>query len=384
MTQNGISYGLYLTAADNGQTWSYYPPDGYDSAILDGGSTSSSTGIKELITIDGASQVTINGLQLQHFRWVGIGLHGGGSFYELFPAATAMADSNTITNNIIHDGSYDTSPIFGYGGGAFYSEGNIPNTTVTNNAISNISTSGIEAAAGNAGYGRQPELAADRQQRRSLDLPAGHGLRIDLRPGQKHDLDEHPHQQQLRSGQRHPDVAGQEYLPRRRCLRCDRQSTTSPPGSSCGRSRFTAAANNTISSNIVDMGPYNHQEILLYQGDGLTGMTGNTVRSNLIVSGGGRRLVRRARHSVPSRRSRTTSITSTRGQPSTPAVSMASNGDASPVFADPQLSCWTYDLASGSPVYSAPVSFVPLPRGWGPPGYTIPATGTPPSQPHSC
>ena len=57
------------------------------------------------------------------------------------------------------------------------------------------------------------------------------------------------------------------------------------------------------------------------------------------------------------------------------------NGDASPVFEDPQLSCWTYVLASGSPVYSAPASFDRLPRGWGPPGYTVPTTGTPPSQP---
>ena len=152
VTHNGVSYGLYLTHADDGQTWSYYPPDGYDSAILDGGSNSSTTGIKELITMDGASHVTINGLQLQHFRWVGIGLHGGGEdFSDFFRATPTMADGTTITNNIIHDGSYDTSPVSGFGGGAFYGVGNIPNTTVANNAIYNISTSGIEAAAGSAG-----------------------------------------------------------------------------------------------------------------------------------------------------------------------------------------------------------------------------------------
>ncbi len=28
---------LKLTSADNGTTWSYYPPDGYNTAIIDGG-----------------------------------------------------------------------------------------------------------------------------------------------------------------------------------------------------------------------------------------------------------------------------------------------------------------------------------------------------------
>ena len=81
--------------------------------------------------------MTIDGLQVQHFRWVELGLHGGRHYYELFPAAAAMAESNTIINNIIHDGSYDTSPIFGFGGAGSYNEGNIPNTTMMNNTIYN-------------------------------------------------------------------------------------------------------------------------------------------------------------------------------------------------------------------------------------------------------
>src|SRR5262249_59800817 len=92
-------------------------------------------------------------LQLQHFRWTGIAVHGGGGFYELFPTGVQAATGNTISNNVIHDGSYDLSPVFGYGGGAFYSEGNIPSTTVTNNAVYNISAFGIEAQVGNAGHG---------------------------------------------------------------------------------------------------------------------------------------------------------------------------------------------------------------------------------------
>ena len=48
-----------------------------------------------------------------------------------------------------------------------------------------------------------------------------------------------------------------------------------------------SGSNNTIAVNIVDMGPSNNREILLYQGDGAAPMTGNSVHGNLIVSGGG-------------------------------------------------------------------------------------------------
>ncbi len=32
---NGAGASVYLTVTDNGETWSYYPPDGFNSAILD-------------------------------------------------------------------------------------------------------------------------------------------------------------------------------------------------------------------------------------------------------------------------------------------------------------------------------------------------------------
>jgi hypothetical protein len=56
--------------------------------------------------------------------------------------------------------------------------------------------------------------------------------------------------------------------------------------------------------------------------------------------------------------------------------------DTAPATVDPQASGWTYDIASNSPVLGAPVSFPALVGGWGPPGYMIPETGSPPSCPH--
>jgi hypothetical protein len=65
---------------------------------------------------------------------------------------------------------------------------------------------------------------------------------------------------------------------------------------------------------------------------------------------------------------------------------VSSNGtvasDSSPITEDPQLSGWTYEIASGSPVYNSPVNFAPIVGGWGPTGYVIPESGVAPSSPH--
>ena len=47
-------------------------------------------------------------------------------------------------------------------------------------------------------------------------------------------------------------------------------------------------------------------------------------------------------------------------------------GDSSPLLADPLCSGNLYALASSSPALSAPMSFVPIVGGWGPPGFVVP------------
>jgi hypothetical protein len=62
----------------------------------------------------------------------------------------------------------------------------------------------------------------------------------------------------------------------------------------------------------------------------------------------------------------------------------APGSDSSPITGvDPQISGWCYDIAAGSPVFSAPLNFPTIAGNWGPPGYVIPQTGTTPSSPHS-
>ena len=379
--QGGVSYGLYLTAADSGQTWSYYPPDGYNSAILDGGSTSPSAGIQELITLDGASHVTINGLQLQHFRWVGIGLHGGWSHYQLFPTHPSTADGNAIANNVIHDGGYDTTPIFGYGGGAIYGVGWIPNTTVRNNAIYNIVSFGIVVSGG--------DMSGDIDSAQISNNAVISTCKVVADCGSIYVQDTGASSRHIRISDNFVRDSGLRGAGARSIYLDDGVSGAIVSGNvSSGVFSFAfsihGGSDNKILSNIVDMGRATNRGILLYQGDGITGMSGNSVERNVIVSGGAG-----SRYQGSSFGAQPTIRNNAYHQYGSGAAIHAEglnglNGDASPILVNPRLSCWMYVVSNDSPVLSPPVSFVPITRGWGPPGYTLPKTGTPPSQPHSC
>jgi hypothetical protein len=131
---------LILTAADNGETWSYYAPDGYDSATLDGGSTSPTTGGNP-ITIDGGSNITINGLTIQNFPVWAVGLHGGPAWPEFgFTNSVPVASGNKIINNVIRNGYQTTGSGWR---GAIYSLGSVPNTAIAHNGIDNMYAGGI-------------------------------------------------------------------------------------------------------------------------------------------------------------------------------------------------------------------------------------------------
>jgi hypothetical protein len=54
-------------------------------------------------------------------------------------------------------------------------------------------------------------------------------------------------------------------------------------------------------------------------------------------------------------------------------------GDSDPIHENPQISGWTYKIASDSPVFNSPIAFPPIVGGWGPQDYVIPETGTAPS-----
>jgi hypothetical protein len=102
---------LELTTADNGQTWSYYPPDGYDSADFTGGSTGPGNGINALINFHTINGLTIDGFTCEHFQY---------NCFVSLNNRNAGANNVTIKNNIMHDitnsGPGGSGTIFLYNG----------------------------------------------------------------------------------------------------------------------------------------------------------------------------------------------------------------------------------------------------------------------------
>ena len=383
VTQNRISYGLHLTSADNGQTWSYYPPDGYDSAILDGGSTSSSTGIQELITIDGASHVTINGSTAPAFP---LGRNRTARRPRLLRAVPGVAprwqtatrsrttSSTTAATTRVPSSATAAAPSTAIG--------NIPNTTVTNNAIYNISTSGIRGGSRPRGCGWQPELAADRQQRRSL-RPACWSRTADRSTSR------------TRTRPRRTSVSTTTSFataappPRRPGVSTSMMAspvrssvTTSPPASSSWAFTIHGGSNNTISSNIVDLGTSQPED---------TRLSGRWTDRNDREHRAEqphrlrwrRRLLRRLVVRCPAD-DQEQRLSPARGRshpnrrppwPERRRVPCLRRSAA--VLLDIRAGQRQPGLQRTGVIRSAPAKL-------GPPGYTVPATGSPPSQPHSC
>lgn len=67
---------LEAASGDNGVTFSYYPPDGYNTASITGGSTGVGNGAVNCINIH-ASNVTINGLHLHNCQYSMVRVTGG-------------------------------------------------------------------------------------------------------------------------------------------------------------------------------------------------------------------------------------------------------------------------------------------------------------------
>ena len=159
-----VNEAVYLTSADNGETFSYYPGDGYNTAIFDGGAgtwsaasgaasgctqnASPTTAMGRGFYLQSTTNVTIDGLTFRNFCYGGIGLHADNTDWAqvCMPGTGANSTGNIIRNNIIYNITDHSTQcggdVVGYNR-ALHVNGNVENTTISHNFVYNTTGGGV-------------------------------------------------------------------------------------------------------------------------------------------------------------------------------------------------------------------------------------------------
>lgn len=391
---------LYLTSADSGETWSYYPPDGYNTAIINGGATEgclNSNGITYGFWIEGGSNITVNGLTFENYTGSGVLLHAGTSYYgPYFPTqGQPAANSDVIENNIITN-VYDVAAIpsgcsdtisTGTVLGAVTAVGQVTNLLVTHNVVHDVSGMGIR----NDCYSTAAPL--DNLSGLTVSYNALYNLNsAESDAGAIYNYNWYClatstnmtiSNNYIRDYGAASNLSHGVYLDDGTSNTKVTQNVITGHGTTC----FFAAHggnNDNTTGNICDLsdGATGAQTIAEYQNSASctasSCMQNNYVQGNIIIgnsssaSGG---------YSIYTPQNPL--IIQNNFVYSYGSGSISDAGSVADVTGtNPQISGWTYTIAAGSPVFGAPVNFPGIPDAWGPPGFVIPESGTPPSSPH--
>jgi hypothetical protein len=388
---NAAGSSISLTSSDSGETWSYYPPDGFGSAILDGQSTlgtSGPTGGNGTGCGFGAveaTDVTIVGLQFENYRYAAFWGYEASNLtftdntiHDVTGAcwgtgAIFLANSSgaEITNNYMHDIAYPGTAVEDNaqdGGGT-------SNITIANNIILNSCTwpadrdgGGNDQNGGDCGA----IYFAGRNTPSSNRLVLNNYIRdVNASSGGAGDFG-------------HCCAFG-IYLDDGSNDVTSRGNVVS--GTTSGCFYINGGEDMSLEGNLCDLGDVGTQTIVLY-GNHNTPMINNVFSNNIVVSGaGGAGNGYWSQNSPPTPLSISDNLYFNYVGTSINTTVTGKNpgaGDTNPTYANPEISCWAADIASASPAFNAPVNFVPLHGGWGPPGFLDPMSGTPPSWPHAC
>lgn len=361
------------SASDNGQTWSYYPPDGVNSADISGGSTSSTTGLFDVFFIFNSTGVTINGLKIHNFEYAGI--HSGGGNHtatiinnEVYNGFCAGTTGNctghanasgivcygcvnaAVKNNYVHD-------IASFGIAFTNVNGDISNLSIDNNVVKNACTGLADCG---AVYVQDTAATA---------------TNISITNNYIHDG-------AVTGG---TNLGSAIYLDD-----CTSNATVAGnvvAGNSGGNTlHLHGGSYNVFDDNLIDLSTGGKKALALQtsSGSGCSAgtMSGNHFEHNILISGGGGggfNVLSGSPVNAP------TIANNDYWNYAGSAIShTGSYTDTSPQSQDPKLTCWTYRIDPTSAVLGSPVSFTGLPNAWGPPGFAIPHTGTVPSSPHTC
>jgi hypothetical protein len=353
------SNGLQLGGADDNETWSYYPPDGIDTAIIDGQSTRSGTGADVLIGVGGTSHVTLDGLTVRNFDGWGIGgynasnltvknsvISNGYSTAQYGAQGVACGNdciSWSILNNVMHD-------ITGGGANVVAAQtGNISHLIYSGNFVYNTCTSPDDGGDCGALY-TQDNLG------QSTDITISGNFVRDGNPWRGH------------------NAGSGIYLDD--CLSNATVTGNVLTGTNGANTTFIHGGSNDVyMGNIIDLATYGQAISVLQTSASNTctnKMTGNKYVSNIIIARGGSGGYGALSWPLPALPEVENNLYYEYGGPA-----ITTGWDSHPVTADPELT-GCFDVGAASPAYQAPVDFPPLLKNWGPPGYTMPAGATAP------
>ena len=376
-----VSQMLTLTAADSGVTWSSYPGE---KAIIDGADqVFSSPKNASLILIQGGSNITVNGLEIRNFHGSGINIHGGPAYFDLLVDGshtlpeTGPAHSNVISNNTIHDGDGNLPGYYWFSAvGAF---GDVQNTVIKNNAVYNLMSQGIVLKLLQMGPKNgisNSVIENNYVQNVNIDYEDAGGIyTIDRTRSSTGVKITNNYVRDYGAGD---DATKGIYLD-------DDMSNAVVTGNIvAGKGHFPIqyhiGANNQVSGNILDLGDDGTKSVVLLQ----VTKAGNSFAGNIILSSyTGPGSYGYFEVDVPG----VAPVIRDNLYWNYAGGTTRSDGntvdDVNPVRANPMISCWSYQIAPGSPALLAPVRFKPITGNWGPPGFQVPQTGTAPSSPHS-
>ena len=350
---------LNLGSSDSNETWSYYPADGYGSAHITGGGT-----ITTFMSINGATGVTVNGLDISNFTAVGIKVTNGSSnatiinntVHDMPKLGIALDDAGAAVNNTLVSNNYIYN--IGSSGISIYSvhgNGN-NNNTISNNSIVNAAytiVGGGNPYSDSAGIYAQDLNATPSTGNTIINnyIGTSHGVAIYLDDGASNFT-----------------VTG---------------NILNPGTTAFALVQLHGGNNNVFSGNIGDVSTGLLDGFVFYQPSvnpmGERGMTGNVWQDNILVgsigSGGGNGYTGSLEPPAPLTIRNNDYWNYGAGGALVSTGSGGAGNDTNPTNKDPQLTGSTYNIAAGSPVFSSPVNFPGITGGWGP------ATGSTPPPP---
>jgi hypothetical protein len=370
---------LSLGSAHNGTTWQSYPPDGVNSAVLDGQHS-----VDVVIRSDGAKNLTIDGLKIVRPFAFAIELING--------------DSCTI-QNCDCSGNVGTGPDFD-GWPPLVSVSNITNAKVLHNYVHDCISMGIGAYA----YGATDRLdgtliSGNVVLRAAQQTSDAGGIYINM-----HDSHEKAGSVTV-DGNFVRDTGNINTWGIHDIYLDDTTCNTTVINNVCGSYPANAGqngqpyplnsmnlifensgTNNKIVNNIFDLGSSGTTNAVTFAGPAGQGNCNNSFSNNIVIGNfagaqTGNSSGKQAQFVADPGGASNLSIHDNLyhnyggGQERTDGLPV---GDSSPVHKDPLLSGVTYVLDPASPAFTA-IGFKDISRTWGPPGFVIPAGAT--SQP---